>query len=164
MLGQLRGWLYVADVSVPQRNKQESLVEDWEWVMSASEILCNAHAAKESQQMQEELKTIREAGTSMKMKIDFCLIANTHLDNLEQDSKDELSNGLTGPMISKIVSDTIDRYEIEWLTFIKEHILSHVNTNNAFEYEKNWPEIKPYQKNVIGTIKEMVFPISLMEF
>jgi hypothetical protein len=155
-MSQLRGWLFLATETPSTNFNTISLMEDWEWVLSSSEILSNIHAEKETKKLKEELEKVREFGSWMKMKSKFSLTAKLLLENLEHEPKSEISSPLTGPMMSKIVSDTVEFFQRDWLELIKEQI-SLNGMSCVEEYEKSWPEIKPYQKNVIGAVKEMVF-------
>lgn len=155
----MREWVlhYQSVPNTPVLADPVELYNDWEYVISASELLSYQQSGKESKAIQDELRQLREQGQWLKTKRVFWEEAQRILERLSAEDAFELQYSLDASKVNSIVSDSIDQMSDGWLTWISEHVFPSKEQELALAlFASSYPEHKPYEKNLIGAAKEMV--------
>eukprot|EP01117_Protostelium_nocturnum_P003555 TRINITY_DN1467_c0_g1_i1.p1 TRINITY_DN1467_c0_g1~~TRINITY_DN1467_c0_g1_i1.p1 ORF type:complete len:366 (+),score=113.87 TRINITY_DN1467_c0_g1_i1:184-1281(+) len=144
-------------------NLSFDLCEGWEWVLSDLEEMEREQSLRESMKIREELGTLRN-NSSLNFRSYFISLSSNKIEQLNGEEQSLLSYVLDPCKSSKILSDVIQLYKDVWLQFVKESIFQikdgGVNNNQWESFVDSYDE-KPYQRNLVGALKELAGAASL---
>lgn len=151
-------------ISYPADSDEKNVVEipvdiweNWEWLLSQAEELAQLQSSRESQKIKEELNAIK-SNSSLRFRTYFSSVASSKIDGLTEEDKKNLSGVLDPSKSSKILSDVINEWKESWLLFLKENLFTEENGTLGYQWN-NFKESfyeQPYQRNIVGALKELV--------
>jgi len=164
MLSHLSGWItYSNPTHTPQTittKDVENLLNDWEWIHSKTEELSIKQTERKANALREELSQIHSTVQTIKFQNFFKNVAARDLfNNLSEQDKKDLQSTLDVSKSSKIISDVVHHMEDKWLHQIHQVFFPNTSVEEWQAFEQSFKE-KPYQRNVVGSLKELAFSAS----
>jgi len=163
VLSQVSAWLL-------QRNSEpagegsgqtvQELLQDWEWVMSRAEQAALQTAEQDSFRIKEELSNLRKNGNSLKYRSFFYeSVAKPAIETLNPAQLADVATTLDPSKTSKILADVVHDMEDKWLALIQAAFFPDTRSD-AWKHFKDSYKEKPYEKNIVGSVKELAFSAS----
>lgn len=133
------------------------ICENWEWMLSQAEEIEQKYFLNESVKLKRELVDLK-ASSSLYFRSYFISITSHRIEQLNEEEKSMLAFVLDPCKSSKIVSDVIHQYQDEWLFFVRDSIfqLKEGDVNKQWDSFNDSYYEKPYQRNLVGALKELV--------
>jgi hypothetical protein len=140
-------------VSNPEEEQQ--LWNDWEWVLNKTEEITVMQSNDKAHKIKQELKQLRQTAQALKFRPFYMKVAKLSFHNLGHQELIDLSTPLDSSKRSKIVTDVVNSLEDEWLNFVHGAFFLE-SADNWTQFKSSYKE-RPYEKNVVGSMKELAF-------
>jgi hypothetical protein len=160
IISRLSGWLWSNSSAVPPSDTTTSspdaaqLWNDWEWVLSKAEEISMKHSTETSQHLKQELKQLHKTTQVLKFRSHFLKSAKNFFESLSNEELNSLQVALDSSKRSKLISDIVNSLEDEWFEYIRSTFFSE--DSNSESFRASFKENPPYEKNIIGSVKELV--------
>lgn len=123
-------------------------LQEWEWVLSATEEFLQQHAQWRMEKTVNELNSLRNAA-QFKMRPYLMEGAVKVLESLTDEERTELEVPLDASKRAAVITDVVRKLEDEWAAWIKNTFFTEDETFSRFE--SSYRE-QPYSKNTIGIL------------
>jgi hypothetical protein len=138
----------------------ELLWHEWEWVLSKTEEFAMRQTTDDASRIKEELMKLRQSAKLLQFRTYFHneVVSPTFVSiQRNQTEARDLASELDASNISKIISDVITQMEDKWLIFIGTTFFNEPELQTKWEQFQSEYKEKPYERNVVGSLKELAF-------